>query len=109
MHKDFCLRFLNDNFNVSFLFIWAEVGSGSELLTLRSATLNNKWRPLLAGTKLYSPSLCCRTEGLRRGLYKGLSMNFIKGPLATGISFTTFDYVKLGIQWILLHTHPHSH
>jgi len=28
------------------------------------------------------------TEGLTRGFYKGLSINFVKGPIATGTSLS---------------------
>ena len=32
-----------------------------------------------------------REEGIIRGLYKGVTMNWLKGPISVGVSFMTFD------------------
>ncbi|XP_063231382.1 mitochondrial coenzyme A transporter SLC25A42 isoform X2 [Bacillus rossius redtenbacheri] len=44
-------------------------------------------------------------EGILKGLFKGLSMNWVKGPVAVGISFTTYDHTRDFLRKILPRLH----
>uniref|UniRef100_A0A8R1DTK6 Uncharacterized protein n=1 Tax=Caenorhabditis japonica TaxID=281687 RepID=A0A8R1DTK6_CAEJA len=54
---------------------------------MQTGRIPSGWSPLRALVHIY------HTEGLKRGLYKGLSMNWLKGPIAVGVSFTTYEKV----------------
>lgn len=43
-------------------------------------------------------------EGIIGGLYKGLSLNWVKGPIAVGISFTTFDLLTKFLRDLSFYT-----
>ncbi|GLG97412.1 ADP,ATP carrier protein [Gryllus bimaculatus] len=46
-----------------------------------------------------------REEGIRRGFFKGLSMNWVKGPVAVGISFATYDKIRDILHRVVLIGH----
>lgn len=59
--------------------------------TARQMGVNSGRYSSILGTLIY----IYRREGIARGWYKGISMNFIKGPIAVGTSFTVNDYCKM--------------
>ena len=61
------------------------------LSTVLRALVSVRWRE---GGAIDTLTRVYDAEGVRRGLFKGLSLNVIKGPIAVGVSFTTYDILK---------------
>ncbi|CAH1109048.1 unnamed protein product [Psylliodes chrysocephalus] len=68
-----------------------------DIVRRRMQTDTNGQYSTIVGTLKY----VYKREGLKRGLYKGLSMNWIKGPISVGISYATYDNVKDFLRNIL--------
>lgn len=62
--------------------------------TARQMGVNGNRYSSILGTLAY----IYRKEGIGRGWYKGISMNFIKGPIAVGTSFTINDYCRMAFS-----------
>jgi len=73
--------------------------------TARQMGVNGNRYSSILGTLIY----IYRKEGISRGWYKGISMNFIKGPIAVGTSFTINDYCKIAFSKLLLKTQSPRH
>jgi hypothetical protein len=65
--------------------------------------LQIQWFSSVITCKLDGCLVVCRTEGWRAGFFKGLSMNWVKGPVAVGISFATYETVREYLRHELAH------
>ncbi|GAX22067.1 solute carrier family 25, member 42 [Fistulifera solaris] len=58
------------------------------------AEIGNRTIPTVAPPTIRETIRSLYAEQGVRGFFKGVTMNWMKGPVAFGISFTTFDFVK---------------
>ena len=63
---------------------------------MQTAYLLNRGEANMGAAQLVSQIL--REEGIVKGLFKGLSMNWIKGPIAAGVGFMTYDLLQVFIR-----------
>lgn len=103
------LKFGSDKVNQVNFACGAVAGLSSQIIAYPFDTLKRKLQTMNSFSDKHSPyqpkhqhkiglqelvKVIGEKEGLVRGLYKGITVNFFKGPIANGISFTTKYYFE---------------
>ncbi|XP_054162115.1 mitochondrial coenzyme A transporter SLC25A42-like [Oppia nitens] len=91
-HSEYTLREPNPFERLAFGACAGLIGQSSSYpldIVRRRMQTNNEYKTIMGTIRKVVTE-----EGLISGLYKGLSLNWVKGPIAVGISFTTFDTIN---------------